>query len=149
MEARKLMVRLRGISEITSAAILTLIVLIVGGFVVARILGVLEHGLSEAQNRISMIEREMGSTLAVMAAYKPSDTIARVILVSGEYPVKLTAVYVNDELWAANCLVDGSPVDGYTMGPETVAVLECTGVPLGTVSVKVVYEGGEVVALAG
>ncbi len=140
---------LRGISEITSAALLTLIVLIVGSFVIARILGALEHGLSEAQGKIVRIEQEMGSTLVVMAAYKPTDTSVKVVLVSGEYPVKLLAVYVNDELWTANCLVDGSPVNGYMVAPDTLAVLECSGVPSGTVSVKIVYEGGEVAAFAG
>lgn len=143
------MYRVRGVSELTSAALLALIVLVVGGFVVSHILSILEYGYSETQNRILGISQEIEKTLTVMAAYKPADSIVRVVLASGGYPVRLDAVYVNEILWTDACTVDGSPVKGFVVGPDSIVVLECTSTPSGTVSVKVAYDGGDVVALAG
>ncbi len=139
---------MRGLSELVSASLLAAIALILGGLVVAHILSLLQEEqqrLQEESLRQLMLARE---ALASPLAYYDTNTgNLIVVVVAGDFPVTLRAVYVNDTL-AQGCTVRDSTgaaaaLDGYVVKPYTLAVIECPQPQASLYHVKIVYEGGE------
>ena len=146
---------LRGISEYVSAALLAIIVLGIGALVVSRIIE--DTQLAAQRGEENVIETKLRSMqdLTVALAYIDTSSVLHVVVVSAEAPVNIEAIYVNNTLWNDQCsigLVNGTLLSS---PPNTVlpyyaaAIINCY-LPAGTTiaSVKIVYGGGEVYAVA-
>ncbi len=139
------MPRLRGISEITSAALLALIVLILGSFIVSRIFSIIDTSIREAREEVAEVEHRFRQSLGILAAYKPSIDTVNIVVSSSDYPVKLLAVYINETMWNNQCIVFSGygvgDVEAFLLKKYSTALIRCS-VPSGSLLVKLVYEGG-------
>ncbi|ALL00793.1 hypothetical protein Pyrde_0743 [Pyrodictium delaneyi] len=143
---------LRGISELTSAALLALIVISIGGLVVIRVIESIQTGIQEATNQLIEAEMSLRQALGVTAAYIDSLGNLIVVLVSGDFPVKLQDVYINDTLWSSQCRAASAgrtgPIEGFVVQPYSIVVITCSVGAASYADVKIVYEGGSVATRA-
>ncbi|MET1101607.1 MAG: hypothetical protein ABWW69_03920 [Pyrodictiaceae archaeon] len=142
---------MRGLSPYVSAILLTLIVLVVGGMIVANTISIAGQRYQDIERRVLEIEHTSRQDLGLLASYIDSQNNLRIYLATGDYPVKILAVYVDGVLYTSKCsfytgnttsIVECSPpclAPAYTM-----VIIKCSGVAKDIVSYRVVYEGGAV-----
>ncbi len=145
---------LRGVSELVSAALLVIIVVTVGTMVVARLIETASTGVQVASQE--SLRQLISARQALVVVGGLLDTAAgtvRVYIGSGDFPVTLQAVYVNDEPVSCTVSWDGEEAqltgnNTVTMPAYTLALISCptptTQTPL---RVTVYYEGGSTTAL--
>ncbi|KSW12552.1 hypothetical protein CF15_07495 [Pyrodictium occultum] len=139
-------------SELLSATLLALIVISVGGFLLAKVLSTVNERMNEISQSALRAENRLHQALDIAMAYIDSSGNLQVVVASGDYPVKLQRLYVNST--SANCTVyltngDQGPVEGFTVPPYSLARITCSlGSGAESADVKVVYQGGEVYAHA-
>ena len=141
---------LRGVSEMVSASLLALIVLVVGGVVVASILGRLEAERQRAVETVVEKLEETRQALAPVMAYQSGGTVY-VVVASGDYPVRILSVYVDNQPGSCRLVYSNGTsvaVEGALVPPYASATLECSVATTGAHLVKIVYEGGSVAVLA-
>ena len=142
------MFKLRAISEIVAALLIMLIVISIGVSIYLYILSnILRYQQYMSQQLLSE-EVKFRQTLTILHVLGNStDNSVVVIVVSGNWPVNLIAVYINNTL-AVDFLSLGKPK---TIPPQSTIELQIPSpIPLSSnsiIEVKVVYEGGEVVSL--
>jgi len=143
---------LRGVSELVSAALLSLIVLIVGGYIVVNIIEIFEEQKSSIEKRFLDEAMRARSIIGIVASYYDDNSQNVVVVVaSGDYPVKIYSVYLNNSI-ASNCTIkltngEESQLEDFSLKPYSLATIACKAPP-GLYTVKISYEGGEATALA-
>ncbi len=144
----------RAVSEYVSAIMLAIIVLASGAAIYIYAMNVLDRNYQRIENELIRAEHEMRQSLSIVASYFVNSN-ATIIVVSGDYPVKILDIYINNTVATPSCeLIIGANKSTlpYTLRPYTSAVILCswsTAPSSGTsVPIKIVYEGGEVEALA-
>ena len=145
----------RGVSELTSAALLALIVLIAGGFVVSRIIALAGEAGVRAERHLVEQSLSMLRDLETALAYVDSGGTLHAVVVTGPLPIHLYSIYVNGVEITGSCTVEltngtSLPASGKPLLPsEVVAHISCSDVAASEpVEVRIVYEGGEAVAIA-
>ncbi len=151
--------RLRAVSEHVSAILLAAVVLGAGTLLLVGMLSWLTGLSSTLVMEEARYEVALQQALDIAYAAVNASNFTIVVLVTGPSPVTLYALYLNDTLVErAVAEVDGrtftltaspttlEPLKAYTVYVNTTEVLGAASVEL--VRVKVVYEGGEVVATA-
>ena len=140
--------RARGISELTSAALIALIVLVVGGFAVSKIVNMLASQKQDISREVVEQLAQAREALSSPFAYY-SDALGKlyVAVATGDYPVKPYAVYVNETPATSSCIIRDSrgntySVGDYTIPPYSIAVIECSVSAGNLYRVTVLYEGG-------
>lgn len=140
--------KVRGVSELTSAALIALIVLVVGGFAVSKIVGMLSSQKQDISREVvRQLEQARAALSSPFAYYSDSLGKLYVAVATGDYPVKPYAVYVNDTPATSSCIIRDSSgntysIGDYTIPPYSIAVIECS-VPSGSFyRVTVLYYGG-------
>lgn len=133
-----------GVSEYISAIILVVIVLGTLTLIYAHFNAVMS--LSEALFSKSFTEYSVNlrSLLVVTATYVSNESVLHVIVATGEYPVKIYGVYVDD------VLLEECPADEFkTLRPYDVVEIACK-LPEGpeVVRVKISYNGGLIEVLS-
>ena len=134
----------RAVSEIVSSIILTVIVVIIGTSLItysAYMYFTTRNTLIEHLNRV---ENELSQSISALIAYGSRDeNRITIILVAGEYGVKILNIYIN-----------GTAINYSTqLSSYEVKVIELNALDIGidlsqsssqsTLSVLVLYEGGE------
>lgn len=133
-----------GVSEYISAIILVVIVLGALTLIYAHFNAVMS--LSEALFSKSLTEYSVNlrSLLVATATYVSNESVLHVIVATGEYPVKIYGVYVDD------VLLEGCPADEFkTLRPYDVVEIACK-LPesVEVVRVKISYNGGLIEVLS-
>lgn len=133
-----------GISEYVSAIILVVIVLGALTLIYAHFNAVMS--LSEAIFSKSLTEYSVNlrSLLVVTATYVDDESILHVIIATGEYPVKVYGIYVND------VLLEGCPESRFeVLRPYDVIEIACRLPEFQeVVRVKISYNGGLIEVLS-
>ena len=146
--------RLRGVSELVSASLLALIVVIIGGAITVTIMQHIaitrQLAEQEFENSIFKARQELEITISYIDG---NDIIA--IVATDNMPVKLNDVYINGSLATRNCtlsLNNGETVTNirdYIIPYYAAATLRCTMPhPAQYARLLIVYEGGEAYAEA-
>ena len=143
---------MHGVSELVSASLLALMVLIVGGMVVSRIISTVSYGVEAGERQVTEAMLTYRQTVSIITAYIDSSNVLHVVVATGDYPAKLDALYINNTP-AAGCVVDSGgssgPLEGFTIPYYSLAHIRCD-LPAGTELVTVIlyHRGGSVAALA-
>ena len=134
----------KGISEIVAALLILLIIISVGVSVYLYMMSrVLTYQQTLSQRLISEeIKTREYLTILYVLGYSSNRTIT-IILVTGNWPVNLVSIYVNNTL-AYDFISSGS---SRTLPPQNVTILHIPSpITLNSnsiIEVKVIYEGGE------
>ncbi len=141
---------LRGLSPYVSALLLALIVLVAGSMVLIYAISAIDVEYQRISRELIETELVMKQALAVAASYiDAGNGVVRVFAATGEYPVELLGVYVNDTLVECTVYVDGAWNSLPTrIPPYTIAVVECPVGSASSATVRLVYEGGEAETIA-
>ncbi|ABM80013.1 hypothetical protein [Hyperthermus butylicus] len=142
--------KLRGVSEIVSAALLVIIVVSVGAFVVARILETIGYGIHAGERQVLKTMISTRQAVAPALAYIDANNTLHVVIVTGDYPVELTALYINGSI-ATNCNVTSGnttgPLEGFVVPYYSLAHIQCS-LPADTKLAEVtLYHGGGGIAV--
>ena len=145
---------LRGISELISASLLALIVVVIGGAITATIIQHITatRQLVEHEFRDSILKARQ--ELEITIAYIDGNNIIAIIA-TDNMPVKLNDVYINGTPVTRNCtlsLNNGETITdirGYIIPYYTAATLRCIMPhPARYARLLIVYDGGEAYAEA-
>ena len=142
---------LRAVSELVSAALLALIAITVGGFVVAMLVNNLVQQQGRLQEEIVRNIYATRQAIGIVLARVDNTGRVEVVIATGDTPTPIQAVYINGT--PADCnitLTNGDTVAyGAPIPPYTAAVIRCTPPSgAGPHVVRIVYPGGAVTALA-
>ena len=141
--------RLRSVSELVSAALLGLIAITIGGFVVALLVSQLSQQQSMIQEQLVKNIFETRQEVSIAFAYV-SGTNVVAVAVTGDTPTSIDAVYIDGQL--ASCtlsLTNGTTISlGSRIPPYTAVVIRCPVSTTGAHVVRIVYPGGSTTALA-
>ena len=145
--------RYRGISELVSASLLALIVVIIGGIILAKMLGELNARINQISESLIEAEISLSQAVDIAIAYIDRDGNLQLVVATGDFPVKLHGLYVNSTP-ASSCTVslttgETGALEGFDIPAYSLARITCSLGP-GAVAadVKLIYEGGEVHAYA-
>ena len=122
----------------------------IGGFIVARILETTSYGVKAGERQILETMISSRQTIGVVLAYIDRNNVLHIIIVTGDYPVELTALYINGSL-ASGCTVvsngTSGPLEGFIVPYYSLAHIQCS-LPVDAKLVEaVLYHGGGSVAV--
>ena len=130
---------MRAISELTSAALLTIIVISIGGIVLASVLSYIDSKEQELRQNIVEEEIRVSESLALLD-YFYNGTHTIIYVGSASFPVKIYAVYINSTPQNCVALYNGTSYSlPFTMKPLSVAEIVCPSHGV----FKIIYDGGE------
>ena len=145
--------RYRGISELVSASLLALIVIIVGGIIVAKMLGELNSRINQISENLVEAEMSLSQAVDIAIAYIDGNGDLQLVVAAGDFPVKLHGIYVNSTP-ASGCTVfltngETGALEGFEIPAYSLARITCSlGPDALAADVRLIYEGGEVHAYA-
>lgn len=145
--------RCRGISELVSATLLALIVIIIGGIIVAKMLSELNARINQISKNLVEAEMSLSQAVDIAIAYIDGNGDLQLVVATGDFPVKLYGLYVNSTL-ASGCTVsltngETGALEGFEIPAYSLARITCSlGPGAAAADVKLIYEGGEVHAYA-
>ena len=141
--------KLRSVSELVSAALLGLIAITVGGFVVALLVNQLSQQQSMSQEQLVKSVFETRQDISIAFAYVSGSNVVAVA-VTGDTPTRIDAVYVDEQLASCTLSLTNSttvPI-GSSIPPYTAVIIRCPVSTTGAHVVRIVYPGGSTTALA-
>lgn len=134
----------RAVSEIVSSIIPTVIVVIIGSSLItysAYMYFTTRNTLIEHLNRI---ENELRQSISVLIAYgSRDDNRITIILVAGEYGVKILDIYINGTAINYTTQLSSYEVKVIEINSLDIGINLSQTSPQTTLSILVIYEGGD------